>query len=440
MAHILNRRSVIKGMAGMTMAPMLAKVMTSEAVASASTPPILVVIEMNGRNDGLNTIVPLSQIGAYAALRPNIGLTQSQVVSPFTAGDGARYGFHPAMSQNLLLDKTGQTPMNGLPSLFKGGSGPLAMVVGTGLPGFDAQRTSHPCAREDWYVGRPNAWVAGGDGWLGRVLDNQPYQKLGPSASTSGDAQILQGRYSSGLAIGSSLASFNMNFYGPAQTAGANYTAWIGATSGGATAMKFSTALDQKTLDDVNLVAGVNGVAGIGQAAPLTDYVYMNKVHVSSLEAQLYTIAQLILGGSGLLGYFASFGSFDTHDLQSGGHASLLSNLSGAMTNFYTYISQNKAKYGIANNVLIMTISDFGRTPHENSAFGTDHGVAGISFILGDGVTGGLHGEYPSLSKLDNYQLAVTVPFQNVISDIVRAIGGSPMEIVGASYPRIGFV
>ena len=110
------------------------------------------------------------------------------------------------------------------------------------------------------------------------------------------------------------------------------------------------------------------------------------------------------------------------------------------MTNFYTYISQNKAKYGIANNVLIMTISDFGRTPHENSAFGTDHGVAGISFILGDGVTGGLHGEYPSLSKLDNYQLAVTVPFQNVISDIVRAIGGSPMEIVGASYPRIGFV
>lgn len=440
MAHILNRRSVIKGMAGMTMAPMLARVMTSEAAAAISTPPILVVIEMNGGNDGLNTIVPLSQLGAYQALRPTIGLTPSQVVSTFAAGDGAQYGFHPAMSLNLALDKSGNTPMNGLPSVFNGGNGPLAIVVGTGLPGFDAQRTSHPCAREDWYVGRPNAWVAGGDGWLGRVLENQSYGRLGPSASTSGVAQLLQGRYSSGLVIGNSLASFNMNFYGPAASASSAAGAWLGAAAGGTNAMQISTALDQKTLGDVNVVNGANGMAGIAQTAPLSDYIYMNPNHVTSLEMQLFTIARLILGGSGLLGYFASFGSFDTHDLQSAGHGSLLSTLSGAMTNFYSYISQKKASFGIANNVIAMTISDFGRTPHENSGLGTDHGVAGVSFILGDGVKGGLHGAYPSLTRLDEYQLAVTVPFQNVISDIVKAIGGNPVEIVGASYPSIGFI
>ena len=82
-------------------------------------------------------------------------------------------------------------------------------------------------------MGRPNAWVAGGDGWLGRVLDSQNYGRLGPSASTSGVAQLLQGRYSSGLVIGNSLAGFNMNFYGPAASASAASGAWLNATAGG---------------------------------------------------------------------------------------------------------------------------------------------------------------------------------------------------------------
>ena len=441
MAYILNRRSVIKGMAGMTMAPMLAKVMTSEAVASASAPPILVVIELNGGNDGLNTIVPLSQWGAYQALRPRIGLSQGQFTTTFTAGDGAQYAFHPAMSLNLELDKSGKTSMGGLPALFNGGNGPLALVVGTGLPGFDEQRTSHPCALEDWHVGRPNSWVAGGDGWLGRVLDNLPFGQLGPSASMNGVAQILQGRYSGGLVIGGSLASFNMNFSGPAQSAATNFSSWLSGASGGTTAMQLAASLDQKTLADVRFVSPPgNSAAAFANKVPLSGYPYMSATHISPLEQQLSAVAQLLLGGSGLLGYFTSYGSFDTHNLQLDQHAGLLSELSGAMANFYKFISQNKAAHGISNNVIVMTISDFGRTPHENSALGTDHGVAGISFILGDGVKGGLHGQYPSLTKLDAYQLAVTLPFQNVISDIVKAMGGNPMEIVGANYPSIGFI
>lgn len=435
MAHILNRRSVIKGMAGMTMLPMVSRVMASEA--AAASPNILVVIELKGGNDGLNTVVPLAQYGAYAGLRPNVGLAESALSSTFAltpTGSGSQFAFHPAMSQNLQLG--GAPAMGGLPAAYKNGN--LAIVVGTGLPDFDTQRDNHACARHDWYVGRPNSWLNGGDGWLGLSLDNNTaIGTLGPTASMNGVAPVLQGRKYTGLVIGSSLSNFNLS-YAPGAFIASDYSAWLASPTGAGRAMQLSAALDTETLEDVNYIAG--GSSPLSTKVSLANYPFMNPKSISGIEQQLASIAQLILGGSGLLGYFASFGNFDTHDVQATSHPPLLSQLSGAMANFYSFVAANKSTYGVANNVTVMTISDFGRTAHDNTGLGTDHGQAGISFILGDTVNGGVYGDYPSLTKLDNYQLAITVPFQNVISDIVNHIGGNALEIVGENYPKLGFI
>ena len=117
-------------------------------------------------------------------------------------------------------------------------------------------------------------------------------------------------------------------------------------------------------------------------------------------------------------------------------HPTLLSTLSGSLANFYAYLKQ----YNVSSNVVVMTISDFGRTPNDNTANGTDHGQASVALVLGDMVTGGVYGDYPSLTQLDSGQLSVTVPYQNVVSDIVTAIGGNAQQILGVSYPKLGFI
>jgi len=90
---------------------------------------------------------------------------------------------------------------------------------------------------------------------------------------------------------------------------------------------------------------------------------------------------------------------------------------------------------------VIVTISDFGRTPHANLSFGTDHGAASVAFVLGDAVKGGVYGSYPSLSNFDaNGNLRVQVDFRNMLSDIILAMGGNAKAVLGETYPRLGFI
>jgi uncharacterized protein (DUF1501 family) len=87
-----------------------------------------------------------------------------------------------------------------------------------------------------------------------------------------------------------------------------------------------------------------------------------------------------------------------------------------------------------------MTLSDFCRRPYANLDFGTDHGAASVSFVFGDMVKGGVYGTYPSLTKFDpNGNLKVNVDFRNVLSDLITAMGGNPVPIVG-SWPSLGFI
>ena len=155
------------------------------------------------------------------------------------------------------------------------------------------------------------------------------------------------------------------------------------------------------------------------------------------LDYQLRDIARLIVSGAGIRGYFATQGSYDTHSAQAQAQPMLLSGLSASLAQFYGYLQSKQA----AGNVVIMTMSDFGRRPGANLDFGTDHGGASVSFVLGDRVNGGVYGRYPSLVRFDdNGNLKENVDFRNVLSDLIVSMGGNPSQILGQTWPSLGFV
>ncbi|HLY55724.1 MAG TPA: DUF1501 domain-containing protein, partial [Stellaceae bacterium] len=179
--------------------------------------------------------------------------------------------------------------------------------------------------------------------------------------------------------------------------------------------------------------SAVSTVQAIAAAEPVADY----PTPANYLDSQLREIARLILGGAGARGYCAVYGSFDTHSAQNQSQPQLLADVGTAMQNFYLYLRAHNA----SSNVVIVTMSDFGRRPGANLDFGTDHGAASVSFVLGDPVAGGVYGTYPDLTQLDvNGNLAVTVDFRNLLSDVIQYMGGNPTPILGETYPKLGFI
>jgi uncharacterized protein (DUF1501 family) len=244
----------------------------------------------------------------------------------------------------------------------------------------------------------------------------------------SGSSDLIVTAASQGLVLPSPIDGFGLSY--------GNSDNYYGLVS------TFGTIMDQKGQSSsatyaqgvMNAAMGdVKTVTTIASAQPCADY----PTPTTALDYQLRDIARMILGGSGVRGYAVVQPGYDTHADQANFLPALLSNLSAAMSNFYTYL-QSK---GASSNVVVMTLSDFGRRPAANLDFGTDHGGANVGFVLGDQVNGGVFGTYPSLTQLDqNQNLAMNVDFRNVISDVIQAMGGNPTPILGQTYPRLGFI
>jgi uncharacterized protein (DUF1501 family) len=159
----------------------------------------------------------------------------------------------------------------------------------------------------------------------------------------------------------------------------------------------------------------------------------------SGVKTQLQQVARVLLSGSQSRAFWVSQGGYDTHSDQINNQAPLLGEFSEGVSQFWSYM-QN-ANPTIANNLIVMTISDFGRRPNSNSTAGTDHGTGTVSFMLGGTVLGGVYGQYPSLapSALDgNGNIAVPVDYRNHISDVCVELGADPTTIVGKVYPSLG--
>jgi uncharacterized protein (DUF1501 family) len=161
------------------------------------------------------------------------------------------------------------------------------------------------------------------------------------------------------------------------------------------------------------------------------------------MKSQFKQIARMIIGGAATRAYYLRQGGYDNHSAQNSAQPALLGEFSESVTEFYTYLKAKNA----SSNVVIMTISDFGRRPYSNSSAGTDHGTATMHFMIGDPVTGGTYFNsgaqgvmttgYPNIATtaLDsNGDVYVSVDYRYYLSASLQWLGADPTPIVGSTF------
>jgi uncharacterized protein (DUF1501 family) len=400
--------------------------------ADAATDTILVTILQDGGCDGFNTVVPLAQYGKYSDLRTVPGGGSLAVLQSDIATTGTAFDANYLTPANQAVSYALHPQMTALRALY--GQGKVAVLMGVGIPPADPSRTSHEVGKFDWATGSINKLGYTNIGWIGQAFDTIGGSgALPPAASVNYQSPtLLRGRKTSPLVIGGDLSSFTL----PCGSGGADCATRVGALNANdtfpspANPAEFARALSSTTAGFVGVVQQY------AAAAPGADYPSTTG---SSIKSQLKQIARLIAAGAPTRAFYASQGGYDTHSAQNGPghHPDLVGELSDAISQFYTYL-QGKS---LSQRVVIMTMTDFGRRPQANSTAGTDHGTASVSFVIGDRVKGGVYGQYPNLSSLDNNgNVVIQVDFRNHISDLVTALGTDPVPIVGSSYPKLGFI
>jgi uncharacterized protein (DUF1501 family) len=419
---LIKRRSVLQGIAGAACTPLFLKAFAAEAAAANDT--IVVAVGLNGGNDGLNTVIPLKQYAQYFALRTPPQGGGATIAFPRTELAATTFDSSPATAASHATEFAFAPTMTAMRQLYA--TERLAVIVGIGLPYTETAPLSHFNGWSDWSTGQINVDAASlPAGWLGATLDGATVGALGPTASMSGGQLVTSTATGEGLVVNS---PSDFNLWIPWNLPQFNLGDAFQTIVSVPTTTAASAKAQQVTNATVNAVGAMQGFSQLAGDYPQPS---------SNLGWQLYYIAQMILGGAGIRGYAAVTGSYDTHSSQNDTHPGLVSDLSTALQQFYGYLKKkNRSK-----NVVIVTISDFGRTPAANLSLGTDHGAASVAFVLGDRVKGGVYGDYPSLKHFDvNGNLTVKIDFRNMLSDIIHAMGGNPSAILGTTFPRIGFI
>jgi uncharacterized protein (DUF1501 family) len=343
---------------------------------------ILVVLELSGGNDGLNTVVPHSDPAYYRA-RPRIGIPARDVLK--ISDD---FGLHPSMV--------------GFERLFKDGR--MAVVHGCG---YDHPSLSHFSSMSYWHTGVPNAGES--LGWLGRLADD----RLNPATRN----QIVNIGTSQSLAVRSGKHS-PLVFDDPArfrrdgtddEKRALGELAGAEATSITANAtLDFLAATARNAADSSDFVRQ----ASAAYRTPV-DYGIGN-----AFGGGLQRVAALIAAGMKSRLYYVTYqgNSFDTHVQQGDVHSRLLMYTADAVRAFM----EDLARIGRADEVAVLMFTEFGRRVEENGSLGTDHGTATPMFLFGKHVKGGFYGRPPSLTDLDDGNLKMTTDFRRVYATAIK--------------------
>jgi uncharacterized protein (DUF1501 family) len=375
--------------------------------ASVDPDNVLLVIQMGGGNDGLNTVVPYSD-DAYHRVRPTIAIAPAGVLRI-----DERIGLNPVMAP--------------LDDLFKDGR--LAIVQGVGYPN---PNRSHFEATQIWETASPLNPVS--YGWLGRYLDRiagAPHGALEAGdifrAVTLGDTvpTALIAEHVDVPAIGA-LGTFGYNTGKDAASKSAAATLYDGAKPGQSPYLSLIETTARNAMHGGDLLK--EKIASINSTG-----IYPN----DGFSQQLRLAARIVRARMGTRIIFVSIGSFDTHAGQRAQQDRLLGYLSAGLYAFYADLEAN----GMQNNVLAMTFSEFGRRVTQNASNGTDHGTAMPMFMLGGNVRGGVYGTHPSLTDLDNGDLRWGIDFRSVYATVLeRWLGQDPSSVLSGRYDSIAFV
>jgi len=394
---------------------------------------ILVVVQLSGGNDGLNTVIPFG-FDDYYRKRPGIGIAEGQVLR-LDARSNEGVGLHPSLAP--------------FKEMHDGGL--LSVIQGVGYPN---PNRSHFQSMDIWHTADTSGT---GEGWLGRYFDAEccgygkgesgaPDGSLplrAPSASSGGNAPAsaqpgvaigreaplaMQGRKVKPIAFetpdlfrwtGADVHEALVEPYDQITQRGVDE----GAPPETPAAFLMRTALDARISSDL--------IRRAVRQRPLADYPG------GPLSRDLAMVASMIRAGLATRVYYVSLGGFDTHagqGNQNGRHAQLLATLSQSLRAFYADLKASETDA----RVLTMVFSEFGRRVGQNASGGTDHGTAAPMFLLGPMVRRGLVGAHPSLTDLDEGDLKFQIDFRAVYAGILEDwLSADSRLILGETYRKL---
>ena len=340
----------------------------------------LVLVHLDGGNDGLNTVVPYTD-PTYWMLRPGLALNRDQVRKI-----DEKVGLHPALA--------------GLEQLWRDER--LAIINGVGYPN---PNYSHFRATEIYYTAEPDKTP--NLGWLGRALDSKPSDKPLRAMAIGKEKPLALNAGSPGVVTFTNFQQFRLP--GGLEETVAMYEEFQKMEG-------VRKELARKTLEALKVAEKIRRLRPTGGGM------------YGRLGQDLQKVAALLGSDLDLEMIQLRFGGFDTHANQAGAHNGLLAQVGNNLRAFQQHLDRN----GLSDRVVTLVFSEFGRRPAENLSGGTDHGSAYPVFVIGKGIKPGLHGAYPSLEDLDRGNFKYTTDFRRVYSALLRDfLNIDPKPIVG---------
>jgi len=394
---LIDRRDFLRGGLLASAAATLPSLFARALFASEGGDRVLVLLQLSGGNDGLNTVIPFED-DAYRRARPSLGVPKAGVVA---LGEGV--GLHPAMAA--------------LRPAFDAGR--LAVVQGVGYPN---PNRSHFASTDIWQTASllpPGRWT----GWVGRALDRGASGEGAPALQL--DPSPLSLALIGERTVVPAVRDAERFRVPGGESAAAFLDRLAGGPPGGATLdyIRDSAREAYRTAGTLERALG----AGRGR----------DRYPRSDLAQRLWQVARLVEARLPARVYALQLPGFDTHARQKAPHEALLRTLADALAAFH----DDLAASGTIDRVLLLTYSEFGRRVQENRSLGTDHGAAAPLLAMGGRVRGGVHGAHPSLTDLDDGDLRFHTDFRSVYATILDGwMGADADAILGGAFPRLPLI
>ena len=366
----------------------------------------LVVLELVGGNDALNTVIPYNN-GLYYDARPSIGIPQEEVLVL-----GEEMGLNPNLAPLKPLWDQGH----------------IGIINGIGYPN---PNRSHFRAKDIWYTAEPEK--IGAEGWLGSVI--RDLDPTGENVLTG--VNFGRGLLRALVCMGVPVASVgNLEKYGLMPDIQDEMTRRIALD---AFSRMYGPTPGKDAVAQVLGQAGTDALRGadILRTAP---QMYSSGIEYADnpIAQTLKNVAQVMCAGLGTRVYYAQHANFDTHSNELLSHAKLWQDVSAAIGDFHGDLKE----HGVEKDAVILVFSEFGRRINDNGT-GCDHGSGGVAFVIGEAVNGGFYGEFPSLRAEDQLDgdLHFTNDFRSTYSTILNKwLGLDPDPIVNGQFEQFDFI
>ena len=376
---------------------------------------VLVVVELTGGNDGLNTVIPYGDDLYYKA-RPEIGLAKKEVLK--------------------LDDYCGLHPrMNSLKGLYDNKN--LAVIRGVGYPNPDR---SHFESMDIWQLADPNRLQT--SGWLARTIPSMSIKDAGVPGMFVGDDRLpvaLQGADGGVISL-ANRASFKLQLTGNEKSR-KKLIEELNSDKNDPAKADLASFVRKRQLQTYSSLQKIEEALKQAGPGPEENNNFRPRRadanDLATLNGKLGLIARLIQKGLGTRIYYVQLSGFDTHANQDKPHADLLGELSTAIGNFFGSLGGNET----ADRVALMTYSEFGRRVKENGSKGTDHGSGSCMFVAGNKVAGGLIGKHPSLSDLTDGDLRYHTDFRHVYASLLDDwLCVESRDVLGEAFPKLPLI